>query len=670
MNRVPDDWSDERDGRHRDQGDGPTAFLPRVDRPAPTRPAPAGAWPEPVLPRPHGPGPSTDDGRPPAGWPHAAPDPTRHADAARFADPAREPGRPANPGRFAPGPEQARPATNPPRPADPGRPGTGRPGPTGFGPPTGHVDSRPATGPTDLGPPAGRSDHRPFAGRTDHADDRPTTGRMDFGHADLGPPGGHADHRPTTGRTDFGRTDFGRTDSGRADFGRADFEPPSGHADDRPTTGRTDFGRADFDPLSGHAQHRPGTGPADFGPPAGREAGGPPSWPGGGPVRPATPPQPASPADAVRQPDPAGGAGQGGGHPHRPSVDRPAAQAGPPTTDGPTAFIPPAGARPAGPSAPVSPAASDRSADPGATAVIPAVSGRTPGGGQAALVESTALMGAVPRPPKTDEPGTSNAPAEQPRPRRGERVVQLRPEQTGEGYKSVYSELTRPTLGSRLRTGIRVTGEVLITFGMVVLLFAGYEVWGKSAIVDAHQNDLSQQLAQAWGPEGDPTVAPSASASTKPKPPVQGKPIAGLYIPKLDKNWVVVEGVTQKDIRYAPGHYPSSALPGQVGNFSVAGHRNRATFWRLDELADGDAIVVESKTEWYVYTVTQSRIVRPTQVEVVAPVPGKPGQKATKRMLTLTTCNPKFDNYQRLIIHAELARTQPKSAGRPTELGG
>ncbi|MBM0235536.1 class E sortase [Micromonospora sp. STR1_7] len=287
-------------------------------------------------------------------------------------------------------------------------------------------------------------------------------------------------------------------------------------------------------------------------------------------------------------------------------------------------------------------------------------------------MDSTALMGAVPHTPITDEPtGAADGPAEPPRPRRGERVVQLRPHQTGAGYKSVYSELTRPSFASRLRTGIRVSGEVLITFGLVVLLFAGYEVWGKSAIVDAHQNDLSSQLAEAWGPTDAPTVGPSAAApSGKPSRPVHGKPIAGLYIPKLDKNWVVVEGVTQADIRYAPGHYPASALPGQVGNFSVAGHRNRATFWRLDELDDGDAIVVEGKTEWYVYRVSQSRIVRPTQVEVVAPVPGEPDKKPTRRMLTLTTCNPKFDNYQRLIIHAELDRTQPKSAGRPAELGG
>lgn len=398
------------------------------------------------------------------------------------------------------------------------------------------------------------------------------------------------------------------------------------------------------------------------------------------PVRPATPEgRPSHPAAHEGRPShpaaSARGADDRAPYAAAPGAPTPGPSApgrgGPPAAgpDGPTAFLPPVASRrgssgpvppSGGPNAPVSPAA-----DPAATALIPAVT--TPARHPA--LDSTALMGAVPKPPETDDP-VDTAPAEPPRPRRGERVVRLRPEQTGEGYKSVYSELTRPSFGSRLRTGLRVTGELLMTFGLVVLLFAGYEVWGKSAIVDAHQNDLSQQLAQAWGPTGDPTVAASPTPSVKQKPPAHGKPLAGLYIPKLDKNWVVVEGVTQADIRYAPGHYPDSAMPGEVGNFAVAGHRNRATFWRLDELDKGDAIVVESKTDWYVYKVSQSRIVKPTQVEVVAPVPGKPDEKPTKAMLTLTTCNPKFDNYQRLIIHAELERTQPKSAGRPAELGG
>ncbi|MDM4721631.1 class E sortase [Micromonospora sp. WMMA1363] len=383
------------------------------------------------------------------------------------------------------------------------------------------------------------------------------------------------------------------------------------------------------------------------------------------------------------------------GPPDSPAPPRWAVPAAPPrdqvaptaVTDAPTAFIPPAttgrstSRRPQADPKPTTDSAT-RSAgappaatqpppgDPGATALIPAVSGRTP---PAPALDSTALMGAVPRPSRTEEPASGAGESEPPQPRRGERVVKLRPEQSGLGYKSVYSELTRPTFGSRLRAGVRVAGELLITFGLVVLLFAGYEIWGKSAIVDAHQNDLSQQLAEAWEPSDDPTVSPSPRASTstpaKPPTPVQGRPIAGLYIPKLDKNWVVVEGIGQKDIRYAPGHYPSSARPGKVGNFAVAGHRNRATFWRLDELDAGDVVVVEDRDNWYVYRVTRSHVVKPTQVEVVAPVPGKPGARPTTAMLTLTTCNPKFDNYERLIIHATLTSTQAKSAGRPAELG-
>jgi LPXTG-site transpeptidase (sortase) family protein len=294
-------------------------------------------------------------------------------------------------------------------------------------------------------------------------------------------------------------------------------------------------------------------------------------------------------------------------------------------------------------------------------------------------------------PPKADpaKPGTSHPveagrdkagadkagpngrdPGAEPGSRRGERVVRLRPQRTDVGYKSIFSELTRPTVASRIRTGVRVGGELMITFGLIVLLFAGYEIWGKSAIVDAHQNDLSHQLAQAWNqPATDPTVAarPTPGATTSPKPAVVGKPIAGLYIPRLDKNWVVVEGVAPKDIRYAPGHYPGTAMPGELGNFSIAGHRNRPTFWRLDELVPGrDVIVVESKTDWYVYRVIRQRIVRPDQVEVVSPMPlGAP----KRRLLTLTTCNPKFHNYQRLIIHAELDYKLAKSEGRPPELG-
>jgi sortase A len=249
-------------------------------------------------------------------------------------------------------------------------------------------------------------------------------------------------------------------------------------------------------------------------------------------------------------------------------------------------------------------------------------------------------------------------------PRRGERVVKLRPEQTGDAYKSVYSELTRPTLGSRIRSTVRVSGELMITFGLIVLLFAGYEVFGNAAKVQDEQNALGSELDQEWN---DPTVGPTAAAG----PAAPGANLVGrLYIPKLDKEWVVVNGVRPEDIRYAPGHYPDTALPGQVGNFSVAGHRITKIFWRIDELKAGDVIGVETRDSWFVYKVTTQEIVKPSAVEVVAPVPDQPGVKATKPLLTLTTCNPKYNNYQRLIVHAQLVQTikrDPKlpDAGKP-----
>jgi sortase A len=160
-------------------------------------------------------------------------------------------------------------------------------------------------------------------------------------------------------------------------------------------------------------------------------------------------------------------------------------------------------------------------------------------------------------------------------------------------------------------------------------------------------------------------VGPTAPAATK-APAAPGTNLVGrLYIPKLDKEWVVVDGVQPDDIRYAPGHYPDSAQPGQIGNFSVAGHRIKKIFWRLDELKPGDVIGVETRANWYVYKVYGHQVVKPSAIEVVAPVPNKPKAKPTQALLTLTTCNPKYNNYERLIVHAELVSVSKRDQAQP-----
>lgn len=217
----------------------------------------------------------------------------------------------------------------------------------------------------------------------------------------------------------------------------------------------------------------------------------------------------------------------------------------------------------------------------------------------------------------------------------------------------------RRTVGSVMRTGVQGFGELLITCGLVVLLLAAYQVWGRTMEINAAQDTLDHGLDENWN---------DSKGSADTTSPLPGSALARLHIPKLHKHWVVVEGVSQKALRNAPGHYPKTAPLGKVGNFSVAGHRTKAIFWDLDKMRAGDPIIVESRTHWYVYQVTQVRIVAPSASEVVAPVPGRRGMKPTASWLTLTTCNPKFDNYERLIVHAKLTRTQVKTAGQPVEL--
>ena len=91
-----------------------------------------------------------------------------------------------------------------------------------------------------------------------------------------------------------------------------------------------------------------------------------------------------------------------------------------------------------------------------------------------------------------------------------------------------------------------------------------------------------------------------------------------------------------------------------------------------DDIKKDQYIVVETQTMFYVYKVTENIIVKPTAVDVVAPVPGKPGKAPADDgfYFTMTTCNPIWDNYERLVVHAKLDRPgQPRSQGKPAEAG-
>ena len=63
--------------------------------------------------------------------------------------------------------------------------------------------------------------------------------------------------------------------------------------------------------------------------------------------------------------------------------------------------------------------------------------------------------------------------------------------------------------------------------------------------------------------------------------------------------------------------------------------------------------------------VTKHQIVAPNAIQVLLPVPGKPGANPTKALLTITTCNPRWASFERWIVSGVLVDTRAESKGPP-----
>lgn len=118
-----------------------------------------------------------------------------------------------------------------------------------------------------------------------------------------------------------------------------------------------------------------------------------------------------------------------------------------------------------------------------------------------------------------------------------------------------------------------------------------------------------------------PRDAFSAPAPPSPRPVSHLVVMGRLRIPRLHLDTIVYEGDTLDVIDHAPGHYPSSPLPGRRGNVVIAGHRVTKTrpFRHLDTLQPGDQAIFHLPEGEHVYEFTHHEIVTPDRVDVVAP---------------------------------------------------
>ncbi len=283
-----------------------------------------------------------------------------------------------------------------------------------------------------------------------------------------------------------------------------------------------------------------------------------------------------------------------------------------------------------------------------------------------------------------------------------------------------------------IRTLISGLGQTLITLGVVLLLFVVYEVYVTDLFGSQKQAAAKESMEQRWATVSTPPISSPQSSSADTSvpstvPPVAqevtnpvdrtrkyttviGQGFANIYIPAFgaDYSYTVVEGTTTEDLYGNPGHYDDTQYPGELGNFAVAGHRvsKGSPFNALGTLNSCDAIVIETKDDWFVYRVlpmaaekaswnpasrpecaevapltgdytdlTGRVITDPTDYAQVLPVPEVDATgpaavaAATQRIITLTTCHPQFSDRQRMIIHGVLTKSYAKADGfLPPEL--
>lgn len=211
-----------------------------------------------------------------------------------------------------------------------------------------------------------------------------------------------------------------------------------------------------------------------------------------------------------------------------------------------------------------------------------------------------------------------------------------------------------------LNRALRGLGWLFISVGVVVLLYLVYSLLYTNRATENAQQKMSENWLRDVGEGGS---LPSEGGDGKARAPDPGTAVAALEFrrPGSDEPIVrndplyVVQGVSLANLQRGPGHYPGTALPGGKGNFAVAGHRTTygAPFFNLDQLRKGDEVVVTARTgKRFTYRVQRQQVVSPSDTWVITPDPLQRGPKT--KTLTLTTCNPRFSNAERLIVFAEL----------------
>jgi sortase A len=155
------------------------------------------------------------------------------------------------------------------------------------------------------------------------------------------------------------------------------------------------------------------------------------------------------------------------------------------------------------------------------------------------------------------------------------------------------------------------------------------------------------------------TLAPTTTQLTLPTPqpppdpsaPDPGMELGTIEIPKIGVTHSLWEGVSEATLDRGPGHWPGTALPGQLGNVVIGGHRvsHDRPFRDIDQLVPGDEIALTFGGMRHSYLVTGAQVVMPTDMWVI--------NQSMAHTVTLFACHPPGSTRERYIVFARLAGT-------------
>ena len=216
-----------------------------------------------------------------------------------------------------------------------------------------------------------------------------------------------------------------------------------------------------------------------------------------------------------------------------------------------------------------------------------------------------------------------------------------------------------------MRRALHIFSVALITAGVVILVDVGMTLAWKEPMSTVYgsiqQGKAEDELSTLEDEFPSPSDLQTVSQIKNPEQRVEGladlfservksgEAIGRIKIDDIDLNTVVIEGTSTAALQKGPGRYPDTGFPGQGKTIGIAGHRTTylAPFRRINEIEDGDEIVLEMPYGTFTYTVEKHEIVDPSQVEIVDDV--------GYERLVLTACHPLYSAAQRWAVFAKLS---------------